>query len=104
MEEKLKTQQNIVNFLAEEYIFVPLYVDDKREAEKELWRKSELRSHITLNRIGSFHNELQILLTQTGSQPYFVILDDEGKSKSEIGYCDNLSDFDTFLNEQLFKP
>ncbi len=97
METAINNQSDLLETITEDYIFIPLAVDHKTELKKEFWKKSKLNPRKTLKRIGAFNNELQILLTQSGSQPYFAILNDEGEVSSEIGYCKDISDFQTFL-------
>ena len=78
------------------FVFVPIYVDDRTplpEADRPLNERTGL-PHTTIGSVGS---ELQISLTQTGSQPFFFIVDGDGYEYGSSYYEPEREAFKRFL-------
>lgn len=74
MEERVLSDIEIANKIQNDFLFIPLTVDDKTKLPKNQWVKSKITGK-NMEEIGTRNNELQILLSQSGTQPYFVIID-----------------------------
>ncbi|MFK7903479.1 MAG: hypothetical protein AB8B69_00065 [Chitinophagales bacterium] len=79
MEETVFSNDSIVAYLEEYYIIADLYVDEYANAVEKERRVSYYRGE-KLSKIGDLNNALQIELFKSGSQPYIVILDENGNS------------------------
>ncbi|WP_343590865.1 cytochrome c biogenesis protein CcdA [Flavobacterium sp.] len=78
MEEKVWPNENVLKHLKNDMVVISLYVDDKRE----LSEKEQTVSKITgekLKYTGQKWSEFQILKYKTNAQPYYVMIDHEGK-------------------------
>ncbi|MFD2940144.1 protein-disulfide reductase DsbD family protein [Flavobacterium notoginsengisoli] len=78
MEEKVWPDENVLKHLKNDLVIISLYVDDKRE----LSEKEQIVSKITgekLKYTGQKWSEFQILKYKTNAQPYYVLIDHEGK-------------------------
>ena len=53
-------------------------MDDRTKLPKKDWKKSKI-SKKTLMTIGDVNNDIQILKTQSGHQPYITIFDAKGE-------------------------
>lgn len=96
MEEAILDNPEITDIISDQYLLVTLVVDDQTEAEKQFWRQS-LFSLDTITRVGELNSQLQIELTQSGSQPFFAIVNRDQKVVSTTGYIRNESEFISFL-------
>ncbi len=98
MEKAIMKDIEVKKAIRNDFMLIPLVVDDRKIAEKDFWKKS-LFSNKLLKRVGEINSELQIELTQSGWQPVFAILNKEGEVISQTGYSKNLDEFMTFLND-----
>lgn len=89
MEDRILTDDQVENLLAEKFIFFVGYVDDKT---------MDKTSNST---IGQNIIKIQSDNFKTNSQPYFCVIDDNGKILSQIGYTNKVEDFIVFLNKGL---
>lgn len=96
IEEEILINQEIKKTILKDYILVPLVVDDRASAEKKHWKLS-MFSDDTLKRIGEINSQLQIELTQSGSQPKFAIVSNNKKVLSTMGYTMDRNEFLKFL-------
>ena len=80
-----------------DYVFFLLLVDDRASADEKFWKLS-MFSDDTLKRVGEINSQLQIELTQSGSQPKFVIVSNNNKVLSTIGYTIHTKEFLNFLD------
>lgn len=74
MEEEVLARKDVAEKLLNEFVFVPLYVDDKTPIDS---------SDLTIGRRNLI---MQIDKFRNNSQPLFVILDRNGEGKHYIGY------------------
>lgn len=96
MEENVLLNSNVQDLILTKFIFVPLLVDDKSIAERSYWKQSKFHND-TLKRIGQLYSELQIELTQSGSQPQFAIVSKENEVLSHRGSTMEVEVFMDFL-------
>lgn len=101
MEEHVWSEQRIDNYLRNDYVLISLYVDDKKELPQE--------QQIMVNRINGGKRKLenyghkwanfQTQYFQTNSQPYYVLLNPDGKKilNEPVGYMPNENDYAKFL-------
>ncbi|HEU0125470.1 protein-disulfide reductase DsbD family protein [Flavobacterium sp.] len=78
MEERVWPDARVLNHLNKDVVVISLYVDDKRPLSEE----EQIISKITgekLKYIGQKWSEFQILKYKTNAQPYYVLIDHEGK-------------------------
>ena len=97
IEKEILKNPEIKNTILKDYVFVPLVVDDRASADEKFWKLS-MFSDDTLKRVGEINSQLQIELTQSGSQPKFVIVSNNNKVLSTIGYTMNTNEFLNFLD------
>lgn len=82
MEERVWPDARVLNHLNKDVVVISLYVDDKRPLSEE----EQIISKITgekLIYIGQKWSEFQILKYKTNAQPYYVLIDHEGKELNE---------------------
>ncbi len=82
MEERVWPDPRVLNHLNKDVVLISLYVDDKRPLAEE----EQIISKITgekLKYIGQKWSEFQILKYKTNAQPYYVLIDHEGKELNE---------------------
>jgi len=102
MDQYILSEEKIKTTIDDQFIFLPLYVDDMTEIPKDEWYKSNhLRT--TINSVGKKNQDIQIQKFNTNSQPLFVILNSDEESLGMIGYTQNRSAFEKFLTEGMLK-
>jgi thiol:disulfide interchange protein len=99
MEGNVWTDNKIDKIIRNDVVLVSLYVDDQRalpleeKAEKELGGKK-----YKINTVGNKWSYLQAEKFQTNSQPYYVLLDNNGNKLSlSAGYNPSINEYETFL-------
>ncbi|MEK7719816.1 MAG: cytochrome c biogenesis protein CcdA [Bacteroidota bacterium] len=98
MENRVWSDQGVLSRLRENFVLVALYVDDKVvEMPKEEWYTSKNGREVKL--LGKKNADLQTSQFGTNSQPYYVILDSDGKLLvSPKAYDLNVENFKKFLD------
>lgn len=101
MEEHVWSSPKIDSYLRNDYVLISLYVDDKKELPED--------EQILVNRINGGTRKLknyghkwanfQTQFFQTNSQPYYVLMDSEGKQilNQPVGYTPNQEEYSKFL-------
>jgi thioredoxin-related protein len=89
VEDRILTDNQIKSLLAEKFNYFIAYVDDRNEDKA------------TKSTVGKKFIKLQEDNFKTNYQPYFCIIDNEGKVLSEIGYTNKTEEFIEFLNKGL---
>ena len=97
MEESILTKSEIAKKLTNDFIFVNVFIDDKKEIPKNEWFIDEKTGKI-INTIGKKNAKFQIDNFNNNISPYFVILDKNGNKLRERGYTKELQVFDKFLD------
>lgn len=89
VEDRILTDNQIKSLLAEKFNYFIAYVDDRSEDK------------VTNSTFGEKFIKLQADNFKTNYQPYFCIIDNNGKVLSEIGYTNKTEEFIEFLNKGL---
>lgn len=105
MEEHVWPLEEIDKFLREDYVLISLYVDDKKELPKE--------EQVEVNRVnggtrllknyGHKWANFQTQFFKSNSQPYYVLLDSEGKLmlNQPVGYTPDENEYEEFLQQGI---
>ncbi|HRI58589.1 MAG TPA: hypothetical protein PK228_02665, partial [Saprospiraceae bacterium] len=97
MEEVILSDAIIQRYIAENFIVLTLYVDDRTPLPAEQHYTSA--SSFRVRTVGGRNADLQIEKFQTSSQPYFCILDAGEKKLGESVYSRDKTSFLQFLTE-----
>ena len=106
MEEKVWGEPGVIGKLRNELVIISLYVDDKRdlplEEQKEVMIGSKTKK---LRTIGNKWSYLQATRYKTNTQPYYVMLDTDGKDldngSADYEHHGNVADFSNWLKKGL---
>lgn len=82
MEDNVWSDEQVLKILKGDLIVISLYVDDKRE----LPEKEQVISKLTgkkIKYIGQKWSEFQTIAYKTNAQPFYVLIDNEGKNLNE---------------------
>lgn len=102
MEENVWSDAEILKILKNEIVLISLYGDDQRELPKEEQYVSKSGSEVTT--IGKKWREYQIERYNINAQPYYVVLDADGKDISKpVGYTPDVEEYKTWLKEGISK-
>ena len=102
MEAKVWSDPRVLKRLSEDYIVVSLYTDDKTELpESEQFRSDVLKTQV--NSVGLKFQHLQGERFKTLAQPYYVLLDTDGKELvfPPIGVEYNIDKYLAYLDKGL---
>lgn len=109
MEENVWVKPEILKFLKDDYVIVSLYVDD----EKRLFPDDKIKyvldknTNDKLRTVGSKWASFQINNFGVASQPYYVLMDNDGKTllTRPTAYTPDANEYEVFLNcgVQAFK-
>lgn len=101
MESSVWSQPRVKSLLTEDYILVSLYVDDRTELPK-VEKVIENGKEIKLNTVGEKWSYLQRSKFGANAQPYYCLLDPNGKPINHpMGFTENSSEFIEFLRTGL---
>lgn len=102
MEANVWSDPKVLKLLKNKFIVVALYVDDKTELPENEWFTSEYDGKVKKT-IGKKFADLQISRFNINAQPYYVILNGDGKqlTKKSHAYDKDISHFINFLNEGI---
>ncbi len=102
MEANVWSDPEVLKMLRNDFIVVALYVDDKTDLQKKDWTTSSYDGKIKKT-IGKKFADLQISRFNINAQPYYVILNSEGKqlTKKPHSYNKNIGEFIDFLKEGI---
>lgn len=78
MEANVWSDPKVLKRLREDYIIIALYVDSKTELPENEWITSKIDGKVKKS-IGKKYADLQISRYNVNSQPYYVLLDDNGE-------------------------
>ncbi|MEP2024064.1 MAG: thioredoxin family protein [Reichenbachiella sp.] len=99
MEARVWSDPQVLQRLKENFVVVALYVDDKTELPESEWFKSEYDGKMKKS-IGKQNADFQITRFNNNAQPYYVILDNDGKLIPPIKAYDlEIANFVAFLDE-----
>ena len=99
MEARVWSDPAVLRRLKEDYVVVALYVDEKRELPKSEWYTSEYDGKVKKT-IGQQNADFQITRFGNNAQPYYVLLNHQGKLlKQPQAYDLKVQNFVDFLDE-----
>jgi thiol:disulfide interchange protein DsbD len=101
MEDNVWSDSKVLNRLAEKYVLISLYVDDKELLPSEQQTVSPTTGK-KIKTVGNKWSDLQASVYKTNSQPYYVLLDNKGKIlATPRGYTPNIKTYLSYLDEGL---
>jgi len=101
METVVWSHPNVLSKLREDYVLIQLYVDDKTPLPEPEQTTSSF-SNKPIVTIGNKWSDLQASSFNTNAQPYYVLLNNDGRQLGPAtGAQYDINDFTTFLNEGL---
>jgi thiol:disulfide interchange protein len=102
MEEHIWPKASIKSYFENDYVLISLYVDDKKELPENQKLTVERLGGGTrvLENYGHKWAHFQTQFFQSNSQPYYVLLDSEGKTilNQPVGYTPDEVDYKAFLD------
>lgn len=103
MEDYVWSDNKILSILKNDIVLVSLYVDDKRDLpENEQYISKETGKKI--KSVGNKWSDFQITKYKANAQPYYIIVDSEGKDINQpIGYTPNIEEYETWLKSGTSK-
>jgi thiol:disulfide interchange protein DsbD len=101
MEDFVWSKPEILPILKDEFVLISLYVDAKEELTKEeQYVSPETGKEIVT--VGNKWSDLQITRYKNNAQPYYIILDDNGKDLTEqVGYTPDVEEYQAWLDKGL---
>jgi thiol:disulfide interchange protein len=100
MEDNVWSDPDVLKRLSEKYVVISLYVDDKKPLPAEQQYVSESGKKIITT--GNKWSDMQRVQYKTNSQPYYVLLDNNGKILANPrGYTPDIDTYVKFLDEGL---
>jgi thioredoxin-related protein len=103
MEDYVWSKPEILSILKKEVVLISLYVDDKRELPaNEQYVSKETGKEIKT--VGNKWSDFQITHYKANAQPYYIVLDTEGKKLNEaIGYTPDTAEYENWLKSGISK-
>lgn len=102
MEANVWSDKEVLRILNQDYVIISLYVDDKKELPESDW--VTLPNGKVLKTLGKINAQFQAERFGVNGQPYYVILDNEGKELVEPrGYNLSVPGYIDFLNSGVAK-
>jgi len=102
MEEHIWPKASIKSYFENDYVLISLYVDDKKELPEDQKLTVERLGGGTrvLENYGHKWAHFQTQFFQSNSQPYYVLLDSDGKQvlNEPVGYTPDEEDYNAFLD------
>jgi thiol:disulfide interchange protein DsbD len=101
MEDNVWSDPKVLQRLSEKYVLISLYVDDKRSLAEHEQHVSAVTGK-KIKTIGNKWSDFQASRYKTNSQPYYVLLDNNGKElAAPVGYMPDINAYTAFLDEGL---
>lgn len=101
MEDNVWSQPQILKFLSDDYVLISLYVDDKTPLPEEQQYVSSFTGK-KIKTTGQKWSDLQSRIYKTNSQPYYILLDNEGILLAPPrGYTPEMDIYKQFLEEGI---
>lgn len=99
MEANVWSDPRVLKRLKEDYVIVALYVDDKTEMSEDEWVTSKVDGKVKKT-IGKKYADFQIERFGVNAQPYYVLLDTNGKELAKPRAYDlDVDEFIEFLDK-----
>jgi len=105
MEVSVWSDKRVLNLLSNEYVLISLYVDDRTELPMTEQKEVTLgNKSLTIKTLGNKWSYFQASNYGTNSQPYYVLLDNEGKMLSQPGAYDlSVEHYISFLEKGIIE-
>jgi thiol:disulfide interchange protein DsbD len=105
MEVSVWSDKHVLNLLSNEYVLISLYVDDRTELPLTEQKEVTLgNKSLTIKTLGNKWSYFQASNYGTNSQPYYVLLDNEGKMLSQPGAYDlSVEHYISFLEKGIIE-
>ena len=101
VESKVWSDPAVLEKLRNDFVIIALYVDDRTKLPEEDWITSKVDGKVKKT-IGKINADLQISMFKVNSQPYYVIVDNEGKPLVDpIAHTLDISTYLDFLNRGI---
>jgi thioredoxin-related protein len=101
MEKNIWSDPEVLKRLNNDFVIVALYVDDNYELPENEWVTSTFDGKVKKT-IGRKNTDYQITRFGVNAQPYYVILDPNGKELTEgVGFVSNVDDYVSFLDKGI---
>ncbi len=101
MEANVWSDPQVLKKLKEQFVVVALYVDDRKEIPESEWITSTVDGKVKKT-IGKKFADFQITRFKTNSQPYYVLLDNNGELlRKPTAYDLKVENFIKFLDEGI---
>ncbi|HRA59141.1 MAG TPA: cytochrome c biogenesis protein CcdA [Bacteroidia bacterium] len=101
MEDNVWSDPEVLKRLSDKYVLISLYVDDKEQLPEDKQYVSATTGK-KIRTIGNKWSDLQTNVYKTNSQPYYVLLDHQGKILAEPrGYTPDIKTYTKYLDEGL---
>ena len=97
MNSKVLSNELVANLLNKNFLIYKLYVDSRTKLQKPYISKITEKKLLTE---GQKFSEMEWQLYKANTQPYFVILDENGKILNKKGFTENIDEFLDFLKNE----
>lgn len=103
MEDFVWSDNKIQSILKNDVVLISLYVDEKQQLpENEKYVSKETGRKIKTK--GNKWSDFQITRYKANAQPYYIILDSEGKDLNEpVGYTPDIKEYEAWLKSGISK-
>ncbi|MBV6645739.1 MAG: thioredoxin family protein [Cyclobacteriaceae bacterium] len=99
MEQRVWIEPQILQRLNDNFVLLALYVDDKTKLPESEWHRSTYDDRLKKT-IGKKNADFQITRFNNNAQPFYIIMDPQGKLLMEPKAYDlNVSNFASFLDQ-----
>ncbi len=102
MEERVLGNRFIAKTIVENFLFIPLVVDDRTKIPVDQRQQSRFSKKM-MRTVGTVNVDLAIEICKCGSQPYFSVVNAEKETLGAIGYTPNKRTFFQFLESSIEK-
>ena len=99
MEKNVWSDPEVFKRLQNDYVIIALYVDDNYDLPESEWITSTFDGKVKKT-IGRKNTDFQITRFGVNAQPYYVLMDSEGKQLTEaIGFEPSIENYVSFLDQ-----
>ena len=101
MEQSVLADEKVINLIERDYVLISLYVDDKTPLAEPI-RLTENGKDVVLRTVGDKWSYLQRTKFGANAQPFYVLLDNEGRPlTTPRSYDEDIKAYVNFLEEGL---
>ncbi len=97
MESRVWSDPRVLDILRNEYVIVALYADDKLTVDEQDWVTTE--SGKVLKTLGKINSYYALKTYGVNAQPYYVLIDKEGRTMADRSYDLDVEGFIAFLQK-----